>query len=76
MNTRRVAVPLSGLGCGGGGSLVIERALERVEGVARAYVNSATEMAYVEYDADRVAPLRLVATVEALGFRAGEPLLR
>lgn len=74
--TRRATIPIYGFGCGGGGALTIERALEKVPGVVRAYVNPATEMAYVEYDPDLAEAARLTAAVERVGFRAGEPNLR
>ncbi len=73
MKTRRVTMAIHDLGCGGGGSLTIERALVHLEGVVQAYVNPATEMAYVEYDPALVGPGTLVATVEGLGFHAGHP---
>lgn len=70
MSTRRVTLAIGGLGCGGGGALTVERALERLPGVRRVYVNPATEMAYVEFDPDRVDPTALAAAVGAVGFRA------
>ncbi|MEW6636515.1 MAG: heavy metal-associated domain-containing protein [Actinomycetota bacterium] len=75
-HSRRVTVPIYGLGCGGGGALTAERALSKVPGVAQAYVNPATEMAYVEYDPSVTDPDRLAAAVERVGFRAGEPRMR
>lgn len=74
--TRRVTVPILGLGCGGGGGLMAERALARVPGVTQAYVNPATEMAYVEYDPALTGPEHLVAAIEHAGLRAGKPELR
>ena len=76
MKTERVTMAVYGLGCGGGGSLAIERALARVDGVKRAYVNPATEMAYVEYDPERASPSLFTAAIERLGFRVGEPSRR
>jgi hypothetical protein len=56
MNRQRMTLDISGWGRGGGGSLIIERALAREAGVLCAPVNPATEMAYVEYDAKRTQP--------------------
>lgn len=73
---KRVAIPLYGLGCGGGGVLTVERALHRVAGVRNAYANPATEMAYVEYDPDLCSPARLVIAINGTGLRAGAPIMR
>ena len=73
MTTERLTLPLFGLACGGGGALTIERVLARIDGVRRAYVNPATEMAYVEYDPERAGPPLFTAAIEGLGFKVGEP---
>ena len=76
MQTERVTLEIYGLGCGGGGALAVERALTRMKGVAHAYANPATETAYVQYDPALVQPADLVRAIEAVGFRAGEPVRR
>ncbi len=76
IKTQRCTLPIYDLSCGGGGSLLVERALARTPGVVYAYVNPATEMAYVEYNPAQAAPDRLIAVVEYAGFRAGTPGLR
>jgi Cu+-exporting ATPase len=76
MQKERVTLEIYGLGCGGGGALAIERALTRINGVAHAYVNPATETAYVQFDPALVQPADLVHAIEAAGFRAGEPVRR
>ena len=76
MKTRRVTVLIHDLGCGGGGALTVERALAKVPGVARVYVNPAMEMAYVEFDPAVAGVDGLVAAIEDAGFRAGEPMAR
>lgn len=73
---RRVTFPIYNLNCGGGGSLIIERVILRVNGVRNAYVNPATEMAYVEFDPSRCHPDQLTAAIEQIGFHAGAPVLR
>ncbi len=69
--TERVTIPIFGFAYGGGGCLMAERALARIAGVIRVYVNPATEMAYVEFDLELATPQQLVAALEAVGFRAG-----
>ncbi len=76
MSSARVTMPIYGLSCGGGGALIVERALAKLPGVARVYVNPATETAYVEYDPARLSCRQLMAAVESAGFRAGEPTIR
>jgi hypothetical protein len=63
---------IHGLTCGGGGSLSAERALLRLKGVRRAYVNPAMEMAYIEYDPIMLEPSDLVRAIEAIGLHANQ----
>ncbi|MBI3978302.1 MAG: heavy-metal-associated domain-containing protein [Chloroflexi bacterium] len=76
MGIQRVTLAIFGLGCGGGGSLTVERALARLSGVVRVYVNPVTEMAYVEFDPARIQPTDLVRAVQQVGFDADEPVRR
>jgi copper chaperone CopZ len=71
MNPTRIMLPIQGFGCLGGGALLVERALAHVPGVLRVYVNPATEMAYVQYDADRCAAEELRAAISRAGFDTG-----
>ncbi len=72
MKTERVTLAIYGLGCGGGGALTVERALARLKGMVNAYVNPATETAYLEYDPSVLRAPDLVKAVEGVGFEAGE----
>lgn len=74
MTTQRMTVPIYNLSCAGGGALVIERTLARTPGVARVYVNPATEMAYVEFDPEALTPTAVTAAVAAAGF--GPPAVK
>ena len=76
MARAHVTLEIIGLGCGGDGALTVERALAHVPGVIRAYVNPATETAYVVYETTQLEPEALVAAVERVGFRSGVPVLR
>ena len=70
MSPRRVTLMIDGLALGGGGALIVERALARLPGVLRVTVNPATEMAYVEYDPAEAQAPQLLAAVEGVGFEA------
>jgi copper chaperone CopZ len=66
--TARITIPVFGLTCGGGGALTAERALARVPGVVRAYVNPATEMAYVQFDPAVCGEEKLLEALRDHGF--------
>ncbi len=65
-------LPIAGMTCASCANRV-ERRLNELEGV-EATVNFATERATVEYDPASVAPLELLAAVEAAGYRATLPV--
>ena len=67
-NTRRVTLPIYQLSCPGSDPALIERALSREAGVRHVYVNPATEMAYVEYDACACSEGRLAHALDEAGF--------
>ena len=73
---QRLTFEIDGLTCGGGGALTAERALARLPGVMRVYVNPLTEMSYVEIDPDAASEQQLVAVVADLGLRSGRPVTR
>lgn len=61
-------LPIYDLGSRGEGAMIVERALANVPGVVWVYVNAATEMVYVQYDASLTDPDRLTATIALAGF--------
>ena len=69
----RDTFPIAGLSCGGGGALTVERALLETPGVIRAYVNAATEMAYVEFDPGQTGLVDLKEAIESTGCRTTLP---
>jgi len=76
MPTQRVTVPIYGFSREAGGALILERALAGAVGVVRAYVNPATEMAYVEYDPTRITSSDVAAVIARTGVEAGDPIPR
>jgi cation transport ATPase len=70
-SAQRVTLPVTGLGCLGSGALIVERALLHVPGVIHAYVNAATEMAYVQFNTDRCTVTDLQEAAARAGFHAG-----
>jgi P-type Cu+ transporter len=71
MSAERLELPIEGMTCAAC-AVRIEKKLNKLEGVS-ASVNYATERASVEYDAEAVEPLRLLAAVESAGYRASLP---
>ena len=69
----RAILPILGLTCGGGGALSIEQVLQRSPGVIRAYVNPATEMAYIEYDPAQMDLVALQKAIDSVGYRTVLP---
>lgn len=70
MKRKTTTVMLDDMGCAAGSAHSIESVLSRVHGVMRAYVNPVTEMAYVEFDADRCTETDLIRAAASLGIRA------
>ena len=70
MKHERITLPIYNLGCGGGGTLASERALTKLPGVAYAYINPLTEMAYVEFDPALANAEQLAALIDQLGYGA------
>ena len=75
MDRQKIALPIEDFGCAGSGAIVVERALAKVPGVLHVYANAATEMAYIQYDADRCTLSGLRDAVARAGFHAGDPVV-
>jgi Cu+-exporting ATPase len=71
---RGLRIAIYDLGCGGAGATTIERELAATDGVLRAYVNPATETAYVDYDPAETDPWSLSRAIENAGYHAGRPV--
>ncbi len=67
-----MTLPVVGARCRGG-ALTVERFLEQVPGVFRAYANDVTEMAYVEYDPQETDLRRLKEAIESAGYATALP---
>lgn len=70
---QQVRVPILDLGCGGSDAQSLERALMATDGVLAAYVNRATETAYVDVRPGELDAWAVVRAVEKAGFRPGRP---
>jgi len=70
MPSQRIELPVSGMTCA---SCVaaIEKGLSRIEGVAEASVNLATETATVTYDPEKTGLQQVVETVRDVGYEVG-----
>lgn len=75
MDRQKITLPIEDFGCAGSGAIIVERALAKVPGVLRVYVNAATEMAYAQYDADCCDANALRAAVARAGFHTGAPVV-
>lgn len=64
MSTETHTVPILGLTCGGGGARAREHRLEEMDEFATAWVNPATETAYVTLDPDRLLTRDVVQGIE------------
>lgn len=68
-NKDKIELKITGMSCAAC-SARIEKRLNKVEGVARASVNLATERANIEYDMAKVKTTDLIKTVDDLGYKA------
>ena len=67
-SVRHATLPVIGLGCGGAGARIIERALTALAGVRSVYVNPVTEAAYVAFDPAKCQLPVLVDALELAGY--------
>lgn len=70
----QLRIPVYDLGCGGAGVTTVERELAASDGVLSAYVNPATETAYVDCDPAETDAWMLARVIERAGYRAGRPV--
>lgn len=68
MRLTRATFVIDDRGCLSSSTLLVERAIQRCAGVARVYVNAATEMAYVTFDPDRCTIDQVVQAARAAGI--------
>lgn len=74
MDARRgLKLPIYGLDCPAAGP-TIERQLASTDGVLSAYVNPATEIAYIDYDSAVTDHRLLAQAIELAGYRSGPPI--
>ena len=67
MTTKQVSLPVTGMTCANC-SLTVERNLKRMDGVAEAAVNLATEKATVTFDPAAVTEGQFLALIRDIGY--------
>jgi len=72
-NEARVTIPISGMHCGHCADRV-KTALEGVQGVKSVDANLEKGQAVVAFEKEKVKSSKLVETIDALGFKAGQPV--
>ena len=70
MSTQHVSIPVYGVACAGRS---VERGLARLTGVIDVYVNTATELAEIEFDDERITVEQLCKGIRRCGFHPGTP---
>lgn len=69
---KTVVIPVEGMSCGSCAGKV-KRTLKDINGVGEAVVDLAERRVTVDYDPRQLAPERLVAAINGLGYKAGAP---
>jgi copper chaperone CopZ len=69
---KTIVIPVEGMACIACAATV-KRALKAIDGVPQVEVNLERRSAQVTYAPGKVAPDRLVAAINKLGYRAGTP---
>lgn len=67
-------IPVYARGSGGTGATLVGCELAATDGVLSAYLNPATETAYVDFDPTEADDWSLVRAIERAGYRAGRPV--
>jgi copper chaperone CopZ len=67
-NSDRVVLPIL-MACAGGDASTVERLIGKLPGVLHAYVNPATENAYIDYDPACVTPAAIADRIRELGYQ-------
>ena len=75
MKTQRMVFGIRGLGFLGAGADEVQTALASTAGVDLAYVDRATEMAYVQYDPLKLGPEDLIQKVRGTGYGVEAPIV-
>lgn len=71
-NMKTLVIPVEGMSCGSCASKV-KRTLKDIKGVGDAVVDLGERNVTVDYDPRLLAPNRLVAAINGLGYKAGAP---
>ena len=72
VNMKTVVMPVEGMSCSACVARV-KKALTSLDGVSDVQVNLIERNARVRFETSKVSPDRLIAAVNALGYRAGPP---
>lgn len=71
-NMKTLVIPVEGMSCGSCAATV-KRTLKDIHGVDDAVVDLGERKVTVDYDPRQLAPDRLVAAINGLGYKAGAP---
>jgi hypothetical protein len=75
VDRQTITLPVEDLSGASGAPIIVEQALANMPGVLRVYMNAATEMAYVQYDAERCTVAALREALVCAGFPCGDPIV-
>jgi Cu+-exporting ATPase len=74
-DSRAALIPITGMACEEMCVPKVTRALEALDGVTKVEVSLKERSAYVQYLTGEISPEKMVAVINALGFKAGSPKL-
>lgn len=69
---KQIVIPIEGMSCGSCANR-IKKTLAAIDGVSGIDVSVADKRAVTFYDPSKLAPTRLTAAIDGLGFKAGAP---